>query len=64
MKLWIAVTPGEGGGRGVKNVVVSVYRFLKKKIRSKPKTETKKENILSSLNTLNAKRKEKIYIAA
>ena len=51
MKLWIAITPGEGGGRGAKDVVVSVYRFLKKKIRSKPKTETKKENILSSLNT-------------
>lgn len=64
MKLWIAITPGEGGGRGAKDVVVSVYRFLKKKIRSKPKTETKKENILSSLNTLNVKRKEKIYIAA
>ena len=43
---------------------ISVSFLKKKKIRSKPKKEMKKENILSSLNTLNVKRKEKIYIAA
>ena len=60
MKLWIAITCGEGGQRVAKDVAVSVYCFLKKKkIRSKPKKEMKKENILSSLNTLNVKRKEK-----
>lgn len=63
MKLWIAIACGEGGRSDAKDVTVSVYCFLKKKIRSKPKKEMKKENILSSLNTLNVKRKEKIYIA-
>lgn len=38
---------------------ISVLFLKKKKIRSKPKKEMKKENILSSLNTLNVKRKEK-----